>query len=97
MRSEGLPYDIIKEELQRWYNKDKTVTIQRELANAGDGNQGAPGIGPDRPSGQTLPEHIGKPFTGVLESMDGLEAGLARHLRRFAARVYFWEISICSG
>jgi hypothetical protein len=32
MRSEGLPYDLIKEELQRWYNKDKTVTIQRELA-----------------------------------------------------------------
>jgi hypothetical protein len=23
---------MIKEELQRWYNKDKTVTIQRELA-----------------------------------------------------------------
>jgi hypothetical protein len=32
MQSEGLPYDVIKEELQRWYNKDKTVTIQRELA-----------------------------------------------------------------
>ena len=32
MRSEGLPYDVIKEELQRWYNKDKTVAIQRELA-----------------------------------------------------------------
>jgi hypothetical protein len=32
MRSEGLPYDVIKEELQRWYNKDKTVTIQQELA-----------------------------------------------------------------
>jgi hypothetical protein len=32
MRSEGLPYDVIKEELQRWYNADKTVTIQRELA-----------------------------------------------------------------
>jgi hypothetical protein len=32
MRSEGLPYDVIKEELQRWYNKDRTVTIQRELA-----------------------------------------------------------------
>ena len=32
MRSEGLPYDMIKEELQRWYNKDKTETIQRELA-----------------------------------------------------------------
>lgn len=32
MRSEGLPFDVIKEELQRWYNKDKTVAIQRELA-----------------------------------------------------------------
>lgn len=32
MRSEGLPYDMIKEELQRWYNKDRTVTIQREVA-----------------------------------------------------------------
>jgi hypothetical protein len=31
MRSKGLPYDVIKEELQRWYNTDKTVTIQREL------------------------------------------------------------------
>jgi Thioredoxin len=32
MRSKGLPYDMIKEELQRWYNTDKTVTIQQELA-----------------------------------------------------------------
>ena len=32
MRSEGLAYEVIKEELQRWYNTDKTVTIQRELA-----------------------------------------------------------------
>ena len=42
MRSEGLPYDVIKEELQRWYNKDKTVTIQQELAGlaAGGSNQG---------------------------------------------------------
>lgn len=31
MRSEGLPHDVIKEELQRWYNKDKTTTIQQEL------------------------------------------------------------------
>lgn len=42
MRSEGLPYDVIKEELQRWYNKDKTATIQQELAGlaAGGSNQG---------------------------------------------------------
>lgn len=32
MRSEGLSHDVIKEELQRWYNKERTVTIQRELA-----------------------------------------------------------------
>lgn len=31
MRSEGLTYDLIKEELQRWYNKDRTVVIQQEL------------------------------------------------------------------
>lgn len=37
MRSEGLPYDVIKEELQRWYNKDKTVTIQQELATLAQG------------------------------------------------------------
>ena len=39
MRSEGLPYDVIKEELQRWYNKDKTVAIQRELAALATGIQ----------------------------------------------------------
>jgi hypothetical protein len=39
MRGEGLPYDVIKEELQRWYNKDKTVTIQRELAALATGGQ----------------------------------------------------------
>jgi len=32
MRSEGLSHDVIKEELQRWYNKDKTISIQQELA-----------------------------------------------------------------
>jgi hypothetical protein len=32
MRSEGLPYDVIKEALQRWYNTDRTATVQRELA-----------------------------------------------------------------
>jgi hypothetical protein len=31
MRSEGLPFDIIKEELQRWYNQNKTIAIQQEL------------------------------------------------------------------
>jgi len=32
MRGEGLSYDVIKEELQRWYNKDKTAIIQHELS-----------------------------------------------------------------
>lgn len=32
MRSEGLPLEVIKEELQRWYNQDKTVAVQHELA-----------------------------------------------------------------
>jgi hypothetical protein len=32
MRSEGLPFEVIKEELQRWYNQDKTVAVQQELA-----------------------------------------------------------------
>ncbi len=31
MRSEGLAFDVMKEELQRWYNKDKGVAIQKEL------------------------------------------------------------------
>ena len=32
MRAEGMSYDLIKEELQRWYNKDKTVSIQMEIS-----------------------------------------------------------------
>lgn len=32
MREEGIAYAAIKEELQRWYNKDKSVTIQQEMA-----------------------------------------------------------------
>jgi len=31
MKADGLPYSDMKEELQRWYNKDKTATIQQEL------------------------------------------------------------------
>jgi len=31
MRDEGMAYAAIKEELQRWYNKDKAVTIQQEM------------------------------------------------------------------
>jgi hypothetical protein len=32
MRNEGGEYHAIKEELQRWYNKDGTATIQQELS-----------------------------------------------------------------
>jgi|SRR6185437_16286905 len=32
MKADGLEYHHIKEELQRWYNKDRTVTIQQELS-----------------------------------------------------------------
>lgn len=43
MRGEGLPFNVIKEELQRWYNKDKTVTIQQELAGLAAGASGGTG------------------------------------------------------
>jgi hypothetical protein len=32
MKAEGMAFDAAKEELQRWYNKDKTITIQQEIA-----------------------------------------------------------------
>ena len=32
MKADGIEYHHIKEELQRWYNKDRTVTIQQELS-----------------------------------------------------------------
>lgn len=32
MRAENIPPDDIKEKFQRWYNTDKTVSIQREIA-----------------------------------------------------------------
>jgi hypothetical protein len=32
MKAEGVEYHHAKEELQRWYNKDKTLTIQQELS-----------------------------------------------------------------
>jgi hypothetical protein len=37
MRSDGMEYHAIKEELQRWYNKDGTVTIQMELSALASG------------------------------------------------------------
>ncbi len=32
MKGEGIEFHAIKEELQRWYNKDRTVAVQQELA-----------------------------------------------------------------
>jgi hypothetical protein len=40
MREEGLPHEVMIEEFQRWYNKDKTITIQRELAVLAAGESG---------------------------------------------------------
>ncbi|HWK02961.1 MAG TPA: thioredoxin family protein [Puia sp.] len=37
MKADGMDYDPIKEELQRWYNTDKTATIQREIAGLASG------------------------------------------------------------
>jgi len=37
MKAEGMAYDPIKEELQRWYNTDKTVSIQKEIASLASG------------------------------------------------------------
>ena len=33
MKADGMAYDPIKEELQRWYNTDKTATIQQEISD----------------------------------------------------------------
>ena len=41
MKAEGMDYHVIKEELQRWYNKDKTATIQQELSTMAAGVAGA--------------------------------------------------------
>jgi hypothetical protein len=37
MKAEGMAYDGIKEALQRWYNTDKTITIQQEIAGLASG------------------------------------------------------------
>jgi hypothetical protein len=37
MQADGLEYHLIKEELQRWYNKDRTISIQDELAALASG------------------------------------------------------------
>jgi hypothetical protein len=42
LKEAGTPFAAIKEELQRWYNKDKSTTIQEEMAVlvAATGNMG---------------------------------------------------------
>jgi Thioredoxin len=42
MRKEGKDHDMIKEEIQRWYNKDKTVSIQSELSGLALSGQALP-------------------------------------------------------
>jgi hypothetical protein len=37
MRADGLDYHLIKEEQQRWYNKDRTLSIQEELSSMASG------------------------------------------------------------
>jgi Thioredoxin len=37
MKGQGTEFHAIKEELQRWYNKDKTVAVQQELATLAAG------------------------------------------------------------
>ena len=41
MKADGVEYHQVKEELQRWYNKDKTVTIQQELSTTAANVAGA--------------------------------------------------------
>ncbi|MES1250355.1 MAG: thioredoxin family protein [Chitinophaga rupis] len=36
-KADGIVYDVIKEEFQRWYNTDKTISIQREIAGLASG------------------------------------------------------------
>ena len=57
MRSEGLPFDVIKEELQRWYNQNKTIVIQEELAAllAGMSSAQAGGKSPDQATEKPKP------------------------------------------
>jgi hypothetical protein len=37
MKAEGMSHDAMVEEFQRWYNKDKTLTIQKEIASLASG------------------------------------------------------------
>jgi len=44
MREDGMAYAVIKEELQRWYNKDKSVTIQQEMVALAAANRADMGM-----------------------------------------------------
>ncbi|HVS98279.1 MAG TPA: thioredoxin family protein [Puia sp.] len=44
-RAEGIEYHLIKEELQRWYNKDRTISRQEELAALASGASSAAKVG----------------------------------------------------
>jgi hypothetical protein len=41
MKEEGMAFAAIKEELQRWYNKDKTISVQEELSALAAGVSGS--------------------------------------------------------
>ena len=45
MKQDGMQYAAVKEELQRWYNKDKGVAIQKELSALASGATGASDVG----------------------------------------------------
>ena len=40
MKADGMAFDPIKEELQRWYNTDKTITIQQEISSLAEATIG---------------------------------------------------------
>jgi hypothetical protein len=45
MRADGVEYHHIKEELQRWYNRDRTISIQEELAALASGSSSGAKMG----------------------------------------------------
>lgn len=45
MRADGVEYHLIKEELQRWYNKDRTISVQEELAALASGSSSRAKVG----------------------------------------------------
>lgn len=45
MKADGVEYHQVKEELQRWYNKDRTISIQEELAALASGSSSRAKVG----------------------------------------------------